>query len=99
MFETGCLQVVGPSKVMSNHSDGGDYAIVNEDGHIIGEAIHRVSEKVYLDAKANAQLWATSHRLLDACENLVIAIGMGWDLDGVVEVAQEVIAEARGEAK
>jgi thiamine pyrophosphate-dependent acetolactate synthase large subunit-like protein len=31
-------------------------------------------------------------KLHDATENLIIAIGMGWDLDGVVEVAQAALA-------
>lgn len=33
----------------------------------------------------------------DALENLIIAIGMGWDLDGVVDVGQVALRKARGE--
>lgn len=35
--------------------------------------------------------------LLEALENLLIAIGMGWDLDGVVDVSRAAIAKAKGE--
>lgn len=34
--------------------------------------------------------------LKDALENLCIGIGMGWDLDGMIEVAQAAIAKAEG---
>lgn len=37
----------------------------------------------------------TTFRAIDALENLVIAIQMGWDLDGVMEIAQSVIDKAR----
>lgn len=36
--------------------------------------------------------------LIEALENLIIAIGMGWDLDGVVEVSMSAVKAARGEA-
>ena len=35
--------------------------------------------------------------LRDAAENLVIAIGMGWDLGGVVEKMQEALGSIKGE--
>lgn len=54
---------------------------------------------LYLDTSdANARLIAAAPDLLDALENLTIAIGMGWDLDGVVEVSRAAIARAKGEA-
>jgi len=34
-------------------------------------------------------------RLRAALENLVIAIGMGWDLDGVLDAARAVLGENR----
>lgn len=34
--------------------------------------------------------------VLNALENLVIGIGMGWDLDGLIEIAETAIQEARG---
>ncbi len=34
--------------------------------------------------------------VLGALENLVIAIDMGWDLEGVVEVAVAAIKKAKG---
>lgn len=46
--------------------------------------------------EANAKIFAAAPELADALENLIIAIGMGWDLEGVVQVAQEAIAKARG---
>ena len=36
---------------------------------------------------------AEKERLLDALENLTIAIGMGWDLEGVVDVARAALAD------
>lgn len=45
---------------------------------------------------ANGHLIAAAPELLDALENLTIAIGMGWDLDGVVGAARAVIAKAEG---
>lgn len=47
---------------------------------------------------ANAHLIAAAPDLLDALENLVIGIGMGWDLDGIIEASNAAIAKARGEA-
>jgi hypothetical protein len=46
---------------------------------------------------ANANLIAAAPELYEAAENLIIAIGMGWDLDGVVDVAKSAIAKTRGE--
>jgi hypothetical protein len=48
--------------------------------------------------KANARLIAAAPELLDALENLVIAIGMGWDLDGVIAVSEAAITKARGQS-
>ena len=38
------------------------------------------------------ELAAENKRLRDALENLTIAIGMGWDLEGVVAVARAALA-------
>jgi hypothetical protein len=37
----------------------------------------------------------TALEILDALENLVIAIECGWDLDGVLELSQNIINKAR----
>lgn len=49
-------------------------------------------------SEANARLIAAAPVLHDAMENLLIAIGMGWDLDGVVEQARAALAAAEGGA-
>lgn len=41
-------------------------------------------------------LIAAAPELLDALENLCIGIGMGWELDGMIEVAQAAINKAEG---
>lgn len=50
------------------------------------------------EVAANAHLIAAAPELYEAAENLVIAIGMGWELDGVVDVMNAALAKARGEA-
>jgi len=50
------------------------------------------------DWQANASLIAAAPELLDRLENLVIAIGMGWDLEAMVGCAKSAIAKARGES-
>jgi len=44
----------------------------------------------------DASMVVAAPALLDALENLVIGIGMGWDLDGMIEQAQAAIAKAEG---
>ena len=41
------------------------------------------------------RLRAERDRLREALENLVIAIGMGWDLDGVLDAARAALGEDR----
>ena len=48
------------------------------------------------EGNANANLIASAPELLDALENLVIGIGMGWDLEGMTAVAQSAINKALG---
>jgi len=43
-----------------------------------------------------AALLSAAPELLDALENLVIGIGMGWDLDGLIGVSNRAIAKALG---
>jgi hypothetical protein len=35
--------------------------------------------------------------LYEALENVIIAVGMGWDLEGEIDVTQTALAKARGE--
>lgn len=44
--------------------------------------------------EADIALICAAPDLLDALENLVIAIGMGWDLEGVIGVSKSAIAKA-----
>lgn len=48
-------------------------------------------------AKERDEARAEIERLRDALENLLIAIGMGWDLDGVVAKATDVLHKTEGE--
>lgn len=61
------LTIKGPSPGGTALDDGGDYAILDETRHIIGEAICRVGTATFVDAEANAKLWAASPELLEAC--------------------------------
>jgi len=70
----GPLTVHGPSPGRPRDDDGGDYAIRDCDGYIIGEAIHKVDFVERRPAKENAQLWATAHELLDALTDARSAI-------------------------
>ena len=45
----------------------------------------------------NTHLIAAAPDLYDTMENLIIAIGMGWDLDGVIDADRAALAKARGE--
>lgn len=62
------LSIQGPSKPQPGRSDGGDFAIVDAQGHIIGEAIRLVAEGEERPALENAVLWSISPQLLDALE-------------------------------
>ena len=68
----GRLQIVGPSEARVDWGptkhDAGDYAIVDEQHHILGEAYARVGTKTIAPAEANARLWSAAPDLLDACE-------------------------------
>ena len=43
---------------------------------------------------ADKQVRDAAPALFDALENLVIGIGMGWDLDGLVDTARAALAAA-----
>jgi len=57
------------------------------------EALLR-TEVLLLEA-TGAEAASEIERLRAALENLVIAIGMGWDLDGVLDAARAALGEDR----
>lgn len=65
----------GPSSGNAPGDDGGDYAIFDADGNIIGEAFRVIAAGIEADAKANAQLFATAPEM----ERLLRKIG--WVLE------------------
>lgn len=65
------LAVHGPSSGGGPIDSGGDYAIVDADGHVIGEAIHRVGRHNFRPAKANAKLWAKAPEMVAVLKELV----------------------------
>ena len=56
----------------------------------------RYSDYAALSAERDA-LKAELAEAVDALENITIAIGMGWDLDGVVDVARAFLARHQKE--
>ena len=103
MHTPGPLTITGPSDRRLPYDYGGDYVIRAEDGRIIAETFHLTGEDATEDAQANAQLFATAHKLLDACEMLVEwyleGMPMAADIamtDGFMK-AHTAIAEAKGE--
>lgn len=53
------------------------------------------------EAEANAALIVRAvnahEELVAALENLIIGIGMGWDLEGMIEAGNAALARAKGE--
>ncbi|MFA6046918.1 MAG: hypothetical protein WC718_18185 [Phycisphaerales bacterium] len=74
----GPFTVHGPSLDRIDPTKCGDYAICNEQGHIVAEAYRLVANDVELPAEANARLFASAPDLLAENERL----------RGVVEAAQ-----------
>ena len=71
-FTAGPLSVKGPSPGIESYDDGGDYAIVDGDGRVIGEAFHHVGPAGDTrPAKANAELWAKAPDLRALVEELL----------------------------
>jgi hypothetical protein len=65
------LRISGPSVGNTLGDKGGDYAIIEPGGIIIGEAYHCIGEDAYRDAEANARLWAAASDLRAALEALL----------------------------
>ena len=82
--------VVGPADdtvVTHLGADGLRYEIAQIDGDYNQPETWPVME-------ANARLIAAAPDLLHALENLMIAVGMGWDLEGVILQAQTALVKA-----
>jgi len=74
-YTKGPLRISGPSQGREPDDDGGNYAIIESGGIIIGEAFHCIGKDAYRDARANARLWASAPDLLDELRLIV----EGWD--------------------
>lgn len=76
-----------------------EYGIINETGHLLGEAFHRLNYGVYSDAKSVAQLWASAPELLAALEAILEDEERdGWELlASSHDQAVAAIKKARGE--
>jgi len=71
-------------------SDELDCGIVHWDGFVQPYWRSARGDK---EIHANARLIAAAPDLLDALENLIIGIGMGWDLDGLIEAGNAALAK------
>lgn len=99
------LRISGPSQNGGGLiGDGGDYAIVEPGGIIVGEAFHHISAYVWRDAEANAQLWAAAPELLDTLMVSAVLLkrlrGCNRDfineIDEILEQSHDAIAKAKG---
>jgi hypothetical protein len=67
----GPLTITGPSPgLVRGIDDGGDFAIVDVNGHVIGQAHRLVAPSTLMPAKANATLWAAAPGTLKALEHV-----------------------------
>lgn len=64
-YTTG-LRVHGPSNVPGIPGQCGDYALLDADGKIVGEAYRQVGPAEVRPAEANALLWAAAPELLES---------------------------------
>lgn len=87
----------GPWKLYPDDENG--QAVVGGQHTEIATCWHHCLGSIEKQMRANARLIAAAPDLLNALENLTIAIGMGWDLDGVVDQAAAAIAKATGAAQ
>lgn len=84
-----------------DETDGvGDYALIDPDGRIVGEAYRTVSIHDKRPARENALLWAAAPKMYEALETLVDTfwgtVGGGCESD--LRAAKELLAAARGES-
>ena len=106
-FTKGPLGIEGPSLHGGLLGDGGDFAICDSTGAIIGEAIWKTGLKEYYAAKSNATLWAAAPEMYEKSafkRNVLIRDNLPYFEGEWVAVPQEdfdalraVRAKARGE--
>jgi hypothetical protein len=79
----------------------GDFAILDKDNRIIGEAYYKVGPDEYKPAKHNARLWAAAPDLLAACEAFVNAAEVWFcntpEVNAAYQAAHAAIAKAKGD--
>lgn len=95
------LTVKGPSPGLDRGTDdGGDYAIVDAENHIIGEAFHLVARGgVTKPAKANATLWAAAPELLNALDSIRVIAEGEPTIDATLVIIQRMARAAIQAAK
>ncbi|HUT87762.1 MAG TPA: hypothetical protein VMX15_06735 [Candidatus Heimdallarchaeota archaeon] len=106
-FTKGPLSIKGPSLGEMANDAGGDYAILDEEGLIIGESFCRVSTDEIRPARENATLWAAAPEMYEKSafkRNVLIRDNLPYFEGEWVAVPQEdfdalraVRAKARGE--
>ena len=71
--------------------------VMRTHGGTVTETSKEMAER--LAEARKRQIADAAPELLDALENLLIAVGMGWDLEGVVTAARTAVAKATAEKK
>jgi hypothetical protein len=56
--------------------------------HAMGDRIIAIQKDMKKLYEQNCKLKLSNERLVSVLENLLIGIGMGWDLDGLIEEAK-----------
>lgn len=77
----------------------GDFAILDENHRIIGEAYHQVERDEYRPAKENAQLWAAAPDLLTACKGALAALSQESTYPADIQAAKTWLANAIAKAE
>jgi hypothetical protein len=55
------------------------------------------TEGAFLIKDGRAERMTPAEEVIDALENLVIGVGMGWDLEGMAEKGQDALKKVRQE--
>jgi hypothetical protein len=92
----GPWSIVGPSKPQATTPEGGDFAILDASGEIIGETFARSSKSVTHDARAHAQLFAAAPQLMEALQNVLgfCATNQGFEAQMAIDDARAALAAA-----
>ena len=96
-FTKGPLGIEGPSLGGGPIDDGGDFAICDSTGAIIGEAICKTGPGEYYPARENATLWAAAPEMYEALEAAANLPWMGEKYQAVGDLIERTLAKARGE--